>query len=315
MRRFGHIARTRVAQSALGAVTMLSLGWAGLVPFGLLLGNVLSIGAGGLGLAVGALRSEGAKASLVSFANMRSALRKYSKYPLVTAPEAILNVASIQIPILMISAYAGKEAGYLFLAFQLLSAPMLLVGSSVSQVFISRSAEALESGSLPELTLETIKKLIFLGSGLICSLSFLLYHFSAMVFGPAWIRTGEIALILAPWTLLTFVASPISTVLYVKRRNEIGLALQSFGLILRVGMVYVACAHEVLPPVLAFVISGLIPIATALAVSMYYSGITGKLILSATKSSSIYLMIYVFCSVLFIINENRLQRSAQLAAS
>lgn len=300
-RRFGHIARTRVSQSAMGALTMLSLGWAGIAPFGLLLGNALSIGAGGIGLAVGAAIKEGSKARMISLPNMKSALRRNFKYPVFTAPEAIMNVASVQIPILIIAAYAREEAGYLFIAMQLLSAPMMLVGSSVAQVFMARSAEAAKAGTLATLTLETVTKLLLVGSGAVCLLATALYLSAPLVFGSDWSRTGEIALILAPWTLVVLVASPISSVLYVQRRNGLGLLLQFLGLLFRISLVYAACVYAFLTPVSGFFISGLIPISIVSIVSLRVAGVTGQHMRTQIGTISLYVKTYMFISISIII--------------
>lgn len=81
-RRFGSIARTRITQTTSGAVTLLGLGWAGLAPLGLLIGNMLNIGAGG-GIRLGseALRRDPPLLAGVSKASLRDVFGGYRRYP------------------------------------------------------------------------------------------------------------------------------------------------------------------------------------------------------------------------------------------
>lgn len=235
MRQFGHIARTRVTQSALGAVTMLSLGWAGMTPFGLLLGNALSIGAGGLGLAVNAVRSERGMVRAVSLTNMRVALRRNYRYPLYSTPDSLLNVAGLQIPVLIIAANAGTEAGFLLLAMQLMTAPMALLGSSISQVYVSRATEAQRERRLRELTLSIMRRLAWIGVVPLMFVAVLAPLLIPYVFGPEWSRTGIIITWMTPWIALQFIASPVSTVMFVTNRQREMLVLTAFGFMIRVG--------------------------------------------------------------------------------
>lgn len=126
-RRFGDIARTRVGQALAGVTAMLALGWLGFAPFGLLLGNVLNIGAGGISLAVRALRHAPAANGGIRFRDLGKTLHRNRRYPLLSTPEALLNIVGVQAPVLLIAAYAGTEAGYLFLAMQVMAAPMALM--------------------------------------------------------------------------------------------------------------------------------------------------------------------------------------------
>lgn len=252
-RRFGHIARTRVTQSFLGAATMLSLGWWGLTPFGLLLGNAFSIGAGGIGLAAGAVRNERRLFDLVSPANMRAALRRHRRYPMFSTPEALLNIAGVQVPVLIIAAQAGTEAGFLLLAMQLMTAPMSLLGSSISQVYVSRAPVAFRTGELAELTFSIMRRLALLGIGPLILVGVIAPIVVPYIFGPEWERSGEIIFMMVPWIVLQFIVSPVSMIMYVVGRQRAMLAMTAAGIVLRVGAVLLAMQFEIGSPVLGLV--------------------------------------------------------------
>lgn len=239
-RRFGDIARTRVSQTITGVGTMLALGWAGVTPFGLLLGNMLNIGAGGTLLATGAWRHDRAVLRLVSLATLGDVFRRYCRYPMFSTPEALFNIAGLQIPVLLIAAYAGAEAGFLLLAMQIMTAPMTLLGKSISQVYMSRAPEEMRAGRLAPFTLSIMKRLVIVGTGplvLIAAVSPIVFPW---VFGAEWARAGEIVTWLMPWMVLQFIASPGSIVMFVVGRQRAMLALTTAGFILRVGGVGIA---------------------------------------------------------------------------
>lgn len=242
VRRFGWIAQTRVGQALVGVFTMLSLGWAGIAPLGLLLGNMLNTGAGGFSLGIQALRSDRFRSRLVSAQRMKKALLKYYKYPVYSTPEALLNKAGIQVPILLIAAYAGTEAGFMFLAIQIMSAPMTLLGNSVSQVYSSRATDALQDGTLYQLTSNVMRRALTLGIGPIVVIGLLAPFLVPYVFGAEWSRSGAIISWLAPSILMQFIASPVSMVMMVTGRQKQLLIIRVFTLILRVGAVFMAVA-------------------------------------------------------------------------
>ena len=237
VRRFGHIARTRITQSVLGAVTNLSLGWVGIAPFGLLLGNALGIGAGGVGLAGTALRKEGDLLRRISLRRMRDSFRRYRRYPIFSTPDSFLNIAGQQVPILLIAAHAGTEAGFLLLAVQLMSAPMALLGSSISQVYVSRAPEALREGRLAELTLSIMKRLALMSIGPLALVGALAPAVIPLVFGSEWERTGVIIVWMVPSIALQFIASPVSMVMLVTERQRQLLLVRTLSVLSRVGAV------------------------------------------------------------------------------
>jgi len=239
-RRFGAIARTRVGQAAAGVSAMLALGWAGIVPFGLLLGNMLNIGAGGVSLAASALARDGARLRAVSLRHLAPAFRRNHRYPLFSTPEALFNVAGVQIPVLLIAAHAGAEAGFLLLAMQVMMAPMTLLGSSISQVYVSRAPTEYREGRLAAFTLAIMRRLVLVGVGPLMLAGALAPVVFPWLFGAGWARAGEIVPWLVPWMALQFIASPVSMVMFVVGRQRAMLVLTTSGMILRTAFVLAA---------------------------------------------------------------------------
>lgn len=237
-RRFRSISRTRIGQSSFGVATMLSLGWGAAGPLGLLLGNVISTGAGGLSLAAHALRHDCAKFRKVSRRRITEVLRTHHRFPVYSTPEALANVGSVQLPILLIAANTSDDAGQLYLAMQIMAAPMTLLGTSVAQVYASRAREELDAGRLSPFTRRIMRRLLLIGIIPIVLVAVIAPLVSPLVFGEAWHRAGVVIALIAPWTLLQFVVTPVAISLHVTNNHWVAMVLQVFGLCLRAGMVF-----------------------------------------------------------------------------
>lgn len=236
-KRFGSIAITRVTQAVLGAVTTIGLGVAGLAPVGLLVGNLLNSSAGSLRLLVDMWRRDRPSFARPSLSSLLSTLNRYRRFVVYSTPEALINTAGVQLPVLLIAALVGSEAGFLLLAQQVMAIPMSLLGSSIAQVYVSRAPDRLSEGKLAEFTLETMTRLAAIALGPVILLGLVAPFVFVAVFGPEWARSGEIMRWMAPWMALQFITSPVSMVLLITNRQPAMLALTTIGLVARVGTV------------------------------------------------------------------------------
>lgn len=257
-RRFGQIARTRIGQSGMGVATMLILGWVGLIPLGLLLGNMLNIGAGGISLIASAAKHDNKQFRQIKFQNLYPTFTKNHRYPLLSTPEALLNVAGAQLPVLVIAAHSGAEAGFLLLALQVIAAPMTLLGNSISQVYISRAPDEYRTGNIALFTLSVMRTLIITGVGPLVLAGALSPTVFPMIFGTDWTRAGQIATWLIPWMVLQFIGSPVSMALYVTGKQKQTLILTAAGLCFRLGGVLIAMYFTTASLIIAFVIGSIL---------------------------------------------------------
>jgi O-antigen/teichoic acid export membrane protein len=240
-RQFGLVARTRVSRSLGGVGVQLGAGLYNSTSSGLLFGQLIYGGLGTLGLFASVWRVD--RGLLVRFDADRifRTAREYSRYPKLSVPEALANTAGSDVPVLLIaSAAIGPEAGYLMLALRVMGMPMVLVGSSVSQVFFAESASKYRDGQLAEFTYSTMRQLLLAGAPVVILAALLSPMVFPMVFGLGWERAGTLMAWLAPAMLLQFVASPVSLVLHTIGRLRIALLLQVIGSVIRVGVVYLA---------------------------------------------------------------------------
>jgi O-antigen/teichoic acid export membrane protein len=265
---FGPIARSRIAQSASAAGGQLGLGVLGYAPLGLLVGQMLNYGAGAATLGAGLLLKERALLSRIRLIGMMRAATTHQRFPRYSVWEALANSAAIHLPVLLIAALAaGPEAGFLALAIFLLQAPMALLGTAVGQVYLSGAPEALREGRLDVFTEGMIGRLILIATGPILFAAVVSPALFGLVFGQEWERSGVLVAWMAPWFLMQFLSSPISTVLHVTGRQVTALCLQVAGLVLRVGSVLIAAAIDRTFIVETYALSGFIFYAVYLVIA------------------------------------------------
>ena len=234
---FKLIARTKITQAMVGLGSQVGMGWAGVVPLGLLLGHALMSGAGVVALAMRTLRRSAGGVSMkaVSWPRLRQTLHTYRRFPQYSVAEELSNNAGIQLPILLIAAFlVGPEAGLLFLAMRAVGTPMTIVGGAVAQVYYSHAAEYARQGTLTDETTTVFKRL----SRMLVVPMLILGPFAPdlfrVAFGPEWERAGVIVIMMLPWYAFRLIASPISMVMHVRMRQQLMLVMTLAGLALRV---------------------------------------------------------------------------------
>ncbi len=243
-RRFADIAKTRLTQSIGGTSVQAGMGWMGFAPLGLLLGHAVIGGAGVLGLAMRALRQEGAIIRSVRISSIASAVGRYRRFPLYSTWDALANTSGLQLPVIMIASIAaGPEAGLLMLAMRTMQAPMGVLGTSVGQVFLSEAPEKSRQGELAAYTSKIIASMARIGVAPLVFMGFAAPVLFRYVFGEEWAAAGSMVSWMVPWFILQFVSSPVSMVMHVLQLQGEMLALTIFGLACRVGGVALAALY------------------------------------------------------------------------
>ena len=167
--------------------------------------------------------------------------RRHRDFPLLRAPQVLLNAASQSLPILLLSSYFGASAvGFYSIAIAVLAAPAGLIGDSVMQVFYPRFNDAMHKGEDPSALM--LKATI--GMGLLGLLPFsVVVAFGPFlfdtVFGSAWRTAGDYARWLAIWSFFAFVNRPAVAAIPVIRIQAIFLIYEIMSVLLRVSALYI----------------------------------------------------------------------------
>lgn len=234
-KRFGIITRTRITRSAGGVGTQLGLGYTISGSIGLLIGQTVNNSLGVFALARSVWQNDRSTIREVRSGQILENLYVFRRYPIYSVPEALFNIAGLQVPILIIASLAiGPEAGFILLAMRVLGLPMSLIGGSVGQVYLAEAGQKMREGTFSSFTRKTIFTLAKVGAppiliaGLISPFAF------GPIFGDEWARAGVIVAWMTPWFVLQFIVSPVSTVLNVIDRQDLAVLLQIFGFATRV---------------------------------------------------------------------------------
>jgi len=273
-KNFTLVAKTRLTQALGGAGAQLAFGLAGIAPLGLLLGNVISNSAGIFGLGREMLTKNLEAVKTIHLKGMRSAFHEYDRFPRYSTFETFANNAGAQLPVLLIaSIVAGSEVGFLMLATRVMAAPMGLIGTAVSQVYLSTAAGLYRDGQLGEHTVGVIGGLCRTGVGPLIFAGISAPVLFPVIFGVEWGRAGELVAWMTPWFAIQFLVSPVSMTLHVTGQQATALMLQVVGLVLRAGAVVGAAAFFKAYVVEVYAVSGFLFYALYLFVVTRVSGI------------------------------------------
>lgn len=164
-----------------------------------------------------------------TFQNIQSVARKYIKYPIMSAPAALLDTAALQLPLLMINkVYATSIAGQFSLAIRIINLPLALIGAAISQVLLQKMASSDHENpeEITRIVLILALKLALLISPL-CVISFFYgEEIFVLIFSEDWRIAGSFAFPLSLIISFRFIVSPLSSVLSVERNLKYGVFWQ-----------------------------------------------------------------------------------------
>lgn len=162
-----------------------------------------------------------------SLASILEGARRYRRFPLISSWGALINSLGLTVPSIMLLHQLGAGVlGWYALADRVVGLPSVLLGQSVSQVFMGEAGR-LSTGDphrMLALYRGLLKKLMLIG--LIPAAVLLvggpwLFRF---VFGPHWEPAGQMARILALNHYLAFIAWPLIPTLTVLERQDLQTA-------------------------------------------------------------------------------------------
>lgn len=235
-RAFNQIARTKIFQGLGSVLTQLGLGFLGLGPIGLLLGQVVGQTAGTTALATLAWKRDGEDLRRVHASELRRMAIRYKRFPLFSSWSAVLNALSVQVPTLMLSLFFGSAiTGLYALSYRVMSLPMQFVGHSVAQVFLPTAVEAQRSGSIATTTEAIFKSLVQIAAPTLLLFALAAPELFAIVFGQKWLEAGIYTQWLAPWMFLLFVSAPLSMLPSVMEKQVQEASFHGVLLLSRVG--------------------------------------------------------------------------------
>ena len=165
---------------------------------------------------------------------MKQTLVEYKDFPLVNSFHAFMDMFATQFVLFwLITGYYGKvELGLFAMMVKYVKAPIVLVSSSVSQLYFVEASNAVnEQKSLMPITLKTLRTSALFA----IPFALVLWFFAPWIFkvylGPDWEMAGEYAKCLIPMFFLYFIASPISSTPIIFNRQKRAFVISLVGYI------------------------------------------------------------------------------------
>ena len=158
-----------------------------------------------------------------SKAKMKVLATTYREFPTVNLPHTLLdNGRELLIAFFVVEFFDQAIFGAYDHSFRMLKLPLVLVGASMGQVFFNRCSTAYsEKRALYPLLKKTTLMLAALSIVPFSIIFFFGEEIFSVVFGKKWAYSGEISEIIAPWLMINFIASPISTIPLIIGRQKL----------------------------------------------------------------------------------------------
>ncbi len=171
--------------------------------------------------------------------------REYKNFPFASLPHALTDtLRDVLVAFVIIDLFSEGVFGSFDHSYRMLRLPIMIIGVSMSQVFFNRASELKNQG---QKILPIFSKLV-ITLGLISIVPFTLIFFFggdlfAFVFGEEWYQSGKLSEIMAPWLMLNFVLSPLSTIpLVLNKQGTFFLLGLSASLLQLAGFLFLPCA-------------------------------------------------------------------------
>jgi O-antigen/teichoic acid export membrane protein len=276
-KRFGRLSLARINASISTTGTQIGAGVGGYPTGGSLIGaSILGSAVSNLVLGGQIWRDDRRVfRNSISFEGMKEGLSRHRKFPLIDTLSALMNTISWQLPIFLLSAFFSTSVvGLYALTNRVLHLPMSFIGSSISQVFFQRAAEARAEGRLPYLVENVFKVLVVLGLFPMMMLTLMGKDLFVVIFGQTWSEAGVYAQILGIYTFLWFISSPLSTIYIVLEKQEFGIKYNILNIVSRfLALLIGGLIGNPRISILLFSVSGILVYSYLLQAVLRFSGV------------------------------------------
>ncbi len=194
--------------------------------FGLIVSKLISVLLSTLTLGLANMLNGISILRRISFSEMKTIAKKYSKYPTHLLPGNLLNKYTSDLPIYLLAAYFSPAiTGAFVFANSIMNIPLNVIGNSISSVFLQRANE-LYINDKQEMSVFARKihdKILILGVlafGALFGFGDILFSF---VFGSKWNVAGQMAGILSVYFVFKLIAGPMAKVFRVVGKEQYSL--------------------------------------------------------------------------------------------
>lgn len=173
------------------------------------------------------------------FIIIKNVFKEYIDLPKKNSFSALFNMASTQLPLILISSLFGlKTAGYYSMSLKFLNAPITFIGKAFSQVFFNKISK-MEDNKKYDFYLKTTSLLFIFISPILVALFLCSDFIIVNLIGEEWLYSSTIIKILIPFYIVRFVFSSQSPILITERAFSFDLKFNVVSSIIQVSSVYI----------------------------------------------------------------------------
>ena len=142
----------------------------------------------------------------------------------------------VLVAFIIIELFSESVFGSFDHSFRMLRLPIMIIGASMSQVFFNRISEYKKQAiQIYPLFKKLLISLILLSIAPFSIIYFFGGEIFSFVFGDEWYLSGKLSEIMAPWLMLNFILSPLSTIPLVFNKQKQFFILGLIASILQLG--------------------------------------------------------------------------------
>lgn len=233
------IAKTKIYQGLMGPVTQIGLGAAQMGAWGMILGFIA-----GQSLGVGAVFSRliikpRDVVPHMNFRGIAAMARRYSRFPLVSSWSALIsaaganNILLVIIPVL----YSNAVAGFIFLTDRIVARPLLLISTSVLQVYVGEISKMLaaDPAGLRRRFLQVTFHQLCIVAGWLALVNLTAFYFIPIIFGQNWIEAVPYIHVLSICYLAQMGLLPVMNTLQILEKQGLSAIWETGRLLLVMG--------------------------------------------------------------------------------
>ena len=157
-------------------------------------------------------------------------------------PGTTINAFAIHLmPILLLAFFDEKQAGVYFFTTKLLTAPLFLISSSVSQVYFQKTTELLQNkkSELLKMTQKIVRSNLLLMFVILLIINSIGMYLLEMYLGASWKNLRLFTLVLSFLILARTSFNPISSLIIVLNKNHVSLVFNTYLFLTNLIAIYI----------------------------------------------------------------------------
>jgi len=234
-KRFGLISISRIVQTTINSGGNILFGFLKWGSKGLIIAFIIGQFASLFSFLGKFFRSDKRTTKLINKKEIKEMASHYSDFPKINSLHAFTDIFRQTIVIFLLSYFfTPDDVGYYSRTFRLLIAPILLIGSSLGQVFFQRaSSEYAQGKNIREFVLKNLKMMLWVAIPFLIIIFTMAPQIFEWFLGKGWEQAGYFARYISLWLAMIILINPISTIPIIvgKQKEYFLLSLLSNSLI------------------------------------------------------------------------------------